>query len=122
MRELIRLASESCIVIFSVTLPMTRLAVGTPDAPQMSGLFIAMGRAVLAASLSAALLLMTRAPLPARRDWLPLMLLFGFISNLAYALAGSLLRDWLAQNNRLLWFNRVMALALVATAIWMFYL
>ena len=36
------------IVIFSVTLPMTRLAVGTPDAPQMSGLFIAMGRAVVA--------------------------------------------------------------------------
>jgi len=25
------------IVIFAVTLPMTRLAVGTPDAPQMSG-------------------------------------------------------------------------------------
>ena len=53
---------------------------------------------------------------------LPLMLLFGFASNLAYALVGSLLRDWLAQNNRLLWFNRLMALALVATALWMFYL
>ena len=53
---------------------------------------------------------------------LPLMLLFGFGSNLAYALVGSLLRDWLAQNNRLLWFNRLMALALVATAVWMFYL
>ena len=71
------------IVIFSVTLPLTRLAVGTPDAPQMSGLFIAMGRAVLAAGLSAALLLITRAPLPARRDWLPLMItavgiVFGF--------------------------------------------
>lgn len=35
------------IVIFSVTLPMTRLAVGTPDAPQMSGLFIAMGWAAV---------------------------------------------------------------------------
>ena len=35
------------IVIFSVTLPMTRLAVGTPDAPQMSGMFIALGRAVV---------------------------------------------------------------------------
>ena len=53
---------------------------------------------------------------------LPLMLLFGFTSNLAYALVGSLLRDWLAQQNRLLWFNRLMALALVATAVWMFYL
>ncbi len=60
------------IAIFSVTLPMTRLAVGTPDAPQMSGLFIAMGRAVVAAGLSAVLLLATRAPWPARSDWLPL--------------------------------------------------
>ena len=53
---------------------------------------------------------------------LPLMLLFGFFSNLAYALVGSLLRDWLAQGSRLLWFNRVMATALVATAVWMFFL
>ena len=52
----------------------------------------------------------------------PLMLLFGFVSNLAYALVGSLLRDWLAQNSRLLWFNRLMATALVATAVWMFFL
>ena len=53
---------------------------------------------------------------------LPLMLLFGFVSNLAYALVGSMLRDWLGQNNRLLWFNRLMALALVVTAVWMFFL
>ena len=51
---------------------------------------------------------------------LPLMLLFGFVSNLAYALVGAMLRDWLGQNNRLVWFNRLMALALVATAVWMF--
>ena len=67
------------IVIFSVTLPMTRLAVGTPDAPQMSGLFLAMGRAVVAAGLSAVLLLATRAPLPERKDWLPLMITAGGI-------------------------------------------
>ena len=60
------------IVIFAATLPLTRLAVGTPEAPQMSGLFIAMGRAVVAAALSALFLLATRAPLPHRRDWLPL--------------------------------------------------
>ena len=53
---------------------------------------------------------------------LPLMLLFGFFSNLAYALVGSLLREWLAQGSRLLWFNRVMATALIATAVWMFFL
>ena len=60
------------IVIFAATLPMTRLAVGTPDAPQMSGLFIAMGRAVVAAALSVLFLLVTRAPLPRRQDVLPL--------------------------------------------------
>ncbi len=65
------------IVIFSVTLPMTRLAVGTPEAPQMSGVFIAVGRAVVAALLSAVFLLATRAPLPRRSDWGPLALIAG---------------------------------------------
>ncbi len=65
------------IVIFSVTLPMTRLAVGTPDAPQMSGVFIAMGRAVVAAALSAVFLLATRARLPRREDWWPLAITAG---------------------------------------------
>jgi threonine/homoserine/homoserine lactone efflux protein len=50
---------------------------------------------------------------------LPLMLAFGLASNLAYALMGSLLRDWLSQGARLLWFNRVMATILVVTAVWM---
>ena len=39
------------IVIFSVTLPMTRLAVGTPEAPQMSGVFIALGLGALVLEL-----------------------------------------------------------------------
>ncbi|GAB3472816.1 DMT family transporter [Polaromonas eurypsychrophila] len=65
------------IVIFAVTLPMTRLAVGTPEAPQMSGVFIALGRAVVAAALSALFLLATRAPLPQRRDWVPLAITAG---------------------------------------------
>ncbi len=60
------------VTIFALTLPMTRLAVGTPDAPQMSGVFIALGRAAVAAVLSAVFLLATRAPLPRREDWLPL--------------------------------------------------
>ena len=67
------------IVIFSVTLPMTRLAVGTSATPQLSGLFIAMGRAVVAAGLSAVLLLTTRASLPARKDLLPLVITAGGI-------------------------------------------
>ena len=54
---------------------------------------------------------------------LPLMLAFGLVSNLTYALIGSLLRDWLSGPNnsgtRLHWFNRFMASVLVVTAIWM---
>ena len=48
-----------------------------------------------------------------------LMVGFAFTSNFVYALVGSLLRQWLAQGRRLLWFNRVLALVLAATAAWM---
>jgi len=48
-----------------------------------------------------------------------LMTLFAFSSNFAYALTGALLRQWLAQGRRLLWFNRMLALVLLATAGWM---
>ena len=47
------------------------------------------------------------------------MMLFAFSSNFVYALAGSLLRAWLARGERLRWFNRVLALVLVGTAAWM---
>lgn len=50
---------------------------------------------------------------------LPLMMAFGFASNFAYALLGATLRGWLVQGQRLLWFNRALALVLVATAAWM---
>ena len=58
---------------------------------------------------------------------LPVLLAFAFVSNLSYALVGSLLRGWLAgpvvngqtTGARLLVFNRGMALALVLTAAWM---
>ena len=50
---------------------------------------------------------------------LPIMMSFGLFSNLAYALVGSLLRDWLSHGSRLLVFNRCMALALILTAFWM---
>ncbi len=65
------------IVIFSVTLAMTRLAVGTPGAPLMSGFFVAMGRAVVAAGLSTLFLWATRAPLPRKADWFPLAITAG---------------------------------------------
>lgn len=50
---------------------------------------------------------------------LPLLMVFGLVSNLSYALVGSALRGWLAQGVRLLWFNRLLALVLLATALWM---
>jgi drug/metabolite transporter (DMT)-like permease len=71
------------VAIFALTLPMTRLAVGSPEAPQMSGIFIATGRAAIAAVLSGAFLLATRAAWPRRADWLVLSgvalgVVFGF--------------------------------------------
>jgi threonine/homoserine/homoserine lactone efflux protein len=57
---------------------------------------------------------------------LPVMLAYAFASNLSYALAGALLRDWLrgpdGTGRRLLAFNRVMAGVLVLTAVWMLFL
>jgi threonine/homoserine/homoserine lactone efflux protein len=55
------------------------------------------------------------------RFWMmfPIMLVFAFSSNLAYAAMGSLLREWLQQGKRLQWFNRFMAAVLVVTAAWM---
>jgi threonine/homoserine/homoserine lactone efflux protein len=50
---------------------------------------------------------------------LPIMLVFGFVSNLAYAAMGSLLREWLQKGARLAWFNRIMAAILAVTAAWM---
>jgi drug/metabolite transporter (DMT)-like permease len=57
------------VAIFAMTLPMTRLAVGPAHAPQLSPLFVTAGRAALAALLSIAFLLLTRAPWPPRRVW-----------------------------------------------------
>ena len=57
---------------------------------------------------------------------LPVMLVYAFVSNLTYALAGSLLRDWLTgpagSGLRLRRFNYVMAGVLVVTAIWMLFI
>lgn len=54
---------------------------------------------------------------------LPVMLSFGLVSNLTYALMGTLMRQWLTDaehgGRRLRWFNRSMAAVLVLTAGWM---
>lgn len=50
---------------------------------------------------------------------LPIMVAYGLVSNLTYAVAGSMLRHWLAHGRRLLLFNRCMAGALLVTVVWM---
>ena len=62
------------VAIFAVTLPMTRLATGTAEAPQLSPWFVTFGRATLAGALSIAFLLLTRAPWPTRAQRRPLAL------------------------------------------------
>jgi drug/metabolite transporter (DMT)-like permease len=79
------------VAIFALTLPVTRLATGTQDAPQLSPWFVTLGRAALAGLLSAAFLLLTRSPLPKRHHWRPLGLavlgnVLGYPLLLAFAL------------------------------------
>lgn len=62
------------VVIFGLTLPMTRLATGTVDMPQMSPWFVTWARAALAGGLSLAYLLLVRAPLPTLVQRGPLLL------------------------------------------------
>lgn len=67
------------VAIFALTLPMTRIAVGTPEAPQMSPWFVTFGRATLAGLLSLIVLFITRSkwPTPAQRK----PLLFALLGN-----------------------------------------
>jgi drug/metabolite transporter (DMT)-like permease len=79
------------VAFFAVTLPMTRLATGTQEAPQLSPWFVTLGRAALAGVLSAIFLLVTRSPLPQRHQWKPLGMavlgnVIGYPLLLAYAL------------------------------------
>jgi len=62
------------VVIFGLTLPMTRLATGTVDAPQMSPWFVTWARAALAGGLSLVYLLAVRAPWPLAAQRGPLYL------------------------------------------------
>ena len=62
------------VFIFGLTLPMTRLATGTLDAPQMSPWFVTWARAALAGGLSLIYLLAVRAPRPTQVQRGPLLL------------------------------------------------
>jgi drug/metabolite transporter (DMT)-like permease len=62
------------VVVFALTLPMTRLATGTAEHPQLSPWFVTWARAALAGSLAAVFLLATRSRLPTRTERPPLLL------------------------------------------------
>jgi drug/metabolite transporter (DMT)-like permease len=57
------------VVIFAMTFPMTRLAVGPVSDPQLPPLFVTAGRAALAGLLSLAYLRFSAAPRLARQHW-----------------------------------------------------
>ena len=56
------------VLLFSITLPVTRLAVGTPEAPFLTGFFIAFGRAGVAGLLSAVYLVSVKATPPTAKQ------------------------------------------------------
>lgn len=57
------------VVLFAVTLPMTKLATGPASAPQLSPVFVTFGRAAVAGLLSLLYLACTRGPRPGGRQW-----------------------------------------------------
>ena len=71
------------VLIFALTIPMTRLASGSLAAPQLPAVFVAIGRAGLAGGLAALWLLAVRARWPSIAQWRQLGLtslgvVFGF--------------------------------------------
>jgi drug/metabolite transporter (DMT)-like permease len=57
------------VMMFAMTLPMTRLAVGDAADPQLPPALLTAGRAAVAGLLSVLYLLLTRAPRPPRAVW-----------------------------------------------------
>jgi drug/metabolite transporter (DMT)-like permease len=77
------------VVIFAMTLPMTRLAVGPASDPQLPPLFVTAGRAALAGVLSVFYLAITHAPRPQAQQ-LPALALCAFGTVLGFPLFLSL--------------------------------
>jgi drug/metabolite transporter (DMT)-like permease len=78
------------VLIFALTIPMTRLASGSLTAPQLPAEFVAIGRAALAGLLAVLWLGATRAPWPRPTQWRQLVLtalgvVFGFPLFLGWA-------------------------------------
>ena len=79
------------VFAFALSVPMTRLAGGTMEAPALPPLFVAVARAALAGLLAGGYLLAVRAPWPTAAQWrrlLPMAIcvVFGWPVLLGYAL------------------------------------
>lgn len=107
------------VAIFALTLPMTRLATGTVDAPQMSPWFVTWARAALAGGLSLVYLLVVRAPLPTPSQRGPLLLsLAGNVIGYPLLL-GWALRHVTASHAAVI--TALLPLATAAAAAWLMY-
>ena len=62
------------VVLFAATLPMTKLATGNFDTPELSPAFVTFGRAAVAGVLSVLYLALTRSPVPRGGQWGALVL------------------------------------------------
>ena len=105
------------VVVFALTLPMTRLATGTTDAPQLSPWFITWARAALAGGLSAVYLLATRSRLPTAAERGPLLL-----SMAGNAIGFPLLLGWALRHvtaSHAAVFTALLPLATAAVAAWL---
>lgn len=105
------------VFIFALTLPMTRLATGTVDAPQMSPWFVTWARAALAGGLSLMYLWAVRAPWPQAEHRGPLCLsLMGNVIGYPLLL-GWALRHVTASHAAVI--TSLMPLATAAAAAWL---
>ncbi len=104
------------VTVFAITLPMTRMATGTADAPLLSPWFVTFARAVLAGSLSIIVLLVTRSPWPQVGQRTPLAMAvlgnaLGFPIFLGFALR-------LVPSSHAAVFTALLPLATAAAAAW----
>lgn len=105
------------VVVFGLTLPMTRLATGTTDAPQLSPWFVTWARAALAGGLSAVYLLVTRSRLPTVAERGPLLLSLAGNAIGFPLLLGWALRHVTASHAAVI--NALLPLATAAAAAWL---
>lgn len=103
--------------VFALTLPMTRLATGTVDAPQLSPWFVTWARGALAGLLSAAYLLATRSRRPSAAERGPLLLSLAGNAIGFPLLLGWALRHVTASHAAVV--TALLPLATAATAAWL---